>query len=96
MNKTLLKNYDDFQNLIDENTGILGWYGMTITMLDSYDDTRPEKYPCVAVWEIVDNDDGPCHLESEFVYLDDFVDLADFVNLDNFDEEDKQEEEEVR
>lgn len=81
MEKALLKSYNDFQYLIDENTGILGWYGRTDTMLDSSDDTRPEKYPCVAVWEIVNNDNGPCYLESEFVYLDDFVDLADFVNL---------------
>lgn len=72
MEKTLLKNYDDFQYLIAENTGVLSWYGRTVTMLDTSDDTRPTKYPCVAVWEIVNDDNGPCYLESEFVYLDDF------------------------
>lgn len=96
MNKTLLKNYDDFQDLIAEVIGVYEFYVKTVTRLDKDDTTRPRKYPCVAVWDIIDDDNGPSELVAEFVYLDDFVDLADFVNLDNFDEEDKQEEEEVR
>ena len=74
MEKTLLKNYDDFKSLIKENTGFLGFYGRTVTMLDSSDDTRPAKYPCVAVWDIEEDSNGPSYLESEFVYLDDFED----------------------
>jgi hypothetical protein len=72
MNITLLKSYDDFMHLINENTGDLGFYGRTDTMLDSSDDTRPTTYPCVAVWNIVENSNGPAHLESVFVYLNDF------------------------
>lgn len=72
MNITLLKSYDDFMNLINENTGNLGFYGRTVTMLDSSDDTRPTKYPCVAVWNIEEDSNGPSYLESVFVYPDDF------------------------
>jgi hypothetical protein len=32
----------------------------------------PERYPCVAVWGIRYNGDGPDELYGEFVYLDDF------------------------
>lgn len=71
MNKTLLKNYDDFQNLIAENTGNHHFYGRTITCLDMDDNTRPRQYPCVAVWDIVE-DSNRSYLEADFVYLDDF------------------------
>lgn len=94
MEKALLKSYDDFQYLIAETIGIYEFCGRIVTWLDRDDDNRPRKYPCVAVWDIVDDDNGPAELVAYFVYLDDFVDLSDFVNLDNFNEEDEQEEEE--
>ncbi len=73
MNKTLLKSVEDFKKLISENTGRLGFYGLTTTYLDP-DNPKcaPETYPCVIVWEIEDDDNGPSMLCGEFVYLSDF------------------------
>lgn len=67
MNKTLLKNKEEFEAFEEDNTGRLPFYGNTRSCLDN-----PEKYPCVLIWDIEDNSDGPSHLRGEFVYLDDF------------------------
>lgn len=73
MEKKLLKSIEDFRDFIKENTGMLGFYGYTTTHLDEKDDgCHPEKYPCIAVWEIIEHNNGPAHLCAEFVYPDDF------------------------
>ena len=68
MNKTLLHSYDSFISFVDDNTGIIPGRGNVVS--DFW--TGPEKYPCVAVWDIMYNGDGPDELHGEFVYLDDF------------------------
>lgn len=67
MNKILLTTKEEFEEFERNNTGRLPFYGNTSSCLDN-----PEKYPCVLVWDIEDNLDGPSHLRGEFVYLDDF------------------------
>lgn len=67
MNKILITSKEGFEAFEEDNTGRLPLYGNTSSYLD-----YPEKYPCVLVWDIEDNLDGPSHLRGEFVYLDDF------------------------
>ena len=69
MEKTLIKNKEEFDSFINENTGYIPGYGNVDT--DFW--TSPEKYPCVVVWRIRYDSDGPDRLYGEFVYLDDFV-----------------------
>jgi hypothetical protein len=33
---------------------------------------EPEKYPCVLVWKIEVDDNGPDYIDGEYVYLEDF------------------------
>ena len=68
MNKTLLNSYDSFISFVDDNTGIIPGHGNVVS--DFW--TGPERYPCVAVWGIRYNGDGPDELYGEFVYLNDF------------------------
>ena len=68
MNKILLNGYDSFVSFVDAHTGIIPGHGNVL-----YDfGTSPEKYPCVVVWGIRYDKDGPDELYGEFVYLDDF------------------------
>lgn len=68
MNKTLLNSYDDFASFVDAHTGIIPGHGN----VESYFWFNPEKYPCVVVWHIEYDGNGPDRLEGDFVYLDDF------------------------
>ena len=68
MNKTLLNSYDSFVSFVDAHTGIIPGHGNVVS--DFW--TSPEKYPCVAVWELRYDGGGPDELSGEFVYLDDF------------------------
>lgn len=68
MNKTLLYSYDSFVSFVDAHTGIIPGYGRVV----SYFCGSPEKYPCVVVWGIRYDGNGPDELYGEFVYLDDF------------------------
>lgn len=68
MNKTLLNSYDSFVSFVDAHTGYISGHGN----VESNFWFEPEKYPCVVVWEIVYDGDGPDELDGEFVYLDDF------------------------
>lgn len=68
MNKILLNNYDSFVSFVDANTGIIPGYGNIVS--DFWE--NPEKYPCICVWSIRYNENGPDRLYGEFVYLHDF------------------------
>lgn len=68
MNKTLLNSYDSFVSFVDAHTGIIPGHGN----VKSYFWSGPEKYPCVVVWHIEYDGDGPDRLDGDFVYLDDF------------------------
>lgn len=67
MEKILIKSKEEFKSFEKENSGYLGFYGNTISHLE-----EPEKYPCIIVWDIMDNPNGPCYLRGETVYLEDF------------------------
>lgn len=68
MNKTLLNGYDSFVSFVDAHTGKIPGHGN----VESDFWTSPEKYPCVVIWEIRYDGNGPDTLYGEFVYLDDF------------------------
>ena len=68
MDKILLKDYDSFASFVDAHTGIIPGHGKVVSGFW----TSPEKYPCVAVWEIRYDGNGPDELYGEFIYLDDF------------------------
>lgn len=68
MNKTLLNSYDEFVSFVDAHTGNIPGHGNVVS--DFW--TSPEKYPCVAVWGIRYDGNGPDELDGEFVYLNDF------------------------
>ena len=68
MNKILLNSYDSFVSFVDAHTGIIHGHERVVSdFLES-----PEKYPCVVIWEIRYDGNGPDALFGEFVYLDDF------------------------
>ena len=67
MYKTLLNTKEDLDSLIKDNTGWDGYYGNVVAWLDG-----PDKYPCVLMWEITDDPNGPAYIHGEYVYLDDF------------------------
>jgi hypothetical protein len=69
MDKTFLKSKEDFDSFVNENTGNIQGHGIVKRAFWF----EPEKYPCVAVWEIEYDGDGPDILRGEFVYLDDFT-----------------------
>ena len=68
MNKTLLNSYDSFASFVDTHTGMIAGYGNVVSNFWA----NPEKYPCVVVWAIRYNGDGPDELYGDFVYLNDF------------------------
>ena len=68
MDKALFNSEDEFNSFINENTGNIPGHG--IVARSSW--FEPEKYPCVAIWEIEYDGNGPDMLNGEFVYLDDF------------------------
>ena len=68
MNKTLINNYESFCSFIEAHTGIIPGHGNVAS--DFWN--SPEKYPCVVIWGIRYDGNGPDELYGEFVYLDDF------------------------
>ena len=68
MNKILLNSYDGFVSFVDAHTGNIPGHGNVVS--DFW--TSPEKYPCVVIWGIRYDGNGPDELYGEFVYLDDF------------------------
>jgi len=66
--KTLLSNKTDFDNFLSIYTGYYdSYHGNVISYL-----SEPEKYPCILVYEIRVDNNGPDYIDGEFVYLDDF------------------------
>lgn len=65
--KTLLSNKTDFNNFVSIYTGYDSLHGKVVSYL-----SEPEKYPCVLVYEIRVDDNGPDYIDGEFVYLEDF------------------------
>lgn len=73
MNKTLLKNSDDFIKLINENIDTKSFRCPVVTSLQlNKDGFCPKVYPCVCVWNVNEHGDYPAELVAEFVYLSDF------------------------
>lgn len=73
MNKTLINSYESFCSFIEAHTGIIPGHGnVTSDFWNS-----PEKYPCVVIWGIRYDGNGPDELYGEFVYLDDFENEVD-------------------
>lgn len=70
MNKTLLKSKEDFDSFVHSHTGLIQGHGN----VEAYFWFGPEKYPCVVVWHIEYDGNGPDRLDGDFVYLDDFED----------------------
>ena len=66
MRKKLLKSVEDFKSLEKANIGMTGM-GWTTSIAED-----PEQYPCVALWWVEDDSNGPAHFDAEYVYLDDF------------------------
>ena len=61
----------DFEYFINEDRHYGPPHGNVVCEVD-----EPEKYPCVLVYELRVDDNGPDYISGEYVYLDDF-------NLDN-------------
>lgn len=70
MKKILFKNKEEFDSFIDENTG-LDVSGHELVKKCCWTE-EPKKYPCIAIWEIPYNENGPDRLEYKLVYLEDF------------------------
>lgn len=70
MEKTLFNSKEEFDSFIDEHTGLNVPYHGTVKRW--FWEEEPKKYPCIAVWEIRYDGDGPDMLEYELVYPDDF------------------------
>jgi hypothetical protein len=67
MKKILLKSKEAFESFVEYNTGYQPGYGNVASWL-----SEPSEYPCVCVYDIQYNGNGPDMLEGDFVYLDDF------------------------
>lgn len=68
MIKELLNNATEFDIFIKTYTGNHNdGHGNVVSNL-----LEPEKYPCVLMWKIEIDNDGPDYIDGEYVYLDDF------------------------
>lgn len=65
--KTLISNKTDFDNFLLIWTGYDPYRGNVISAI-----VEPEEYPCVLLFEIKADDNGPDYIDGEFVYLNDF------------------------
>ena len=65
--KTLLSNKTDFDDFLSIHTGHDTFHGNVVSYID-----EPEKYPCVLVYEMKVDNDGPDYIDGEFAYNDDF------------------------
>jgi len=66
--KSLFEQKLDFENFVKIFTESKDLYHGKITSYLS----EPEKYPCVLVYEIKVDNNGPDYIDGEYVYLDDF------------------------
>ena len=68
MKKELLNNATEFDIFVKTHTGDhKDGHGNVISDL-----LKPEKYPCVLIWQIVVDNDFYDYIDGEYVYLDDF------------------------
>jgi hypothetical protein len=67
MYKTLLHNENDYKDMQDLNStnDIPKWFL-----------GKPDKYPCLALFEIRTSDNGWDYITGDFIYLDDFEDYV--------------------
>jgi len=66
--KTLFNQKFDFENFVKLYTKDRDpYHGKIVSQLE-----EPEKYPCVLVYEIKVDDNGPDYIDGEYVYLDNF------------------------
>jgi hypothetical protein len=77
MNKTLLRNKEDFQRFIEFNNHMGEKDAPKVRCLEN---KSPELYPCLVVHEIRYIDNGPDEVCYHFVYLSDFDDDEVFAN----------------
>lgn len=68
--KTILRNKTDFDNFILIHTRYDSYRGDIVSYL-----SEPEKYPCVLVYTIRYDDNGPDYIDGEYVYHNDFEKL---------------------
>jgi len=76
MEKILLKSKEAFETFIKLNTCDQKGYKNVSNWL-----SEPERYPCICIYDIRYNGNGPDDLDGDFVYLDDFEEYAG-MNLD--------------
>lgn len=67
MDKELLKSKEQFDCFVKSNIGYNSYFGDVVSWLK-----KPEKYPCVLMWYIEDDSNGPAHMDGDYVYLEDF------------------------
>jgi len=67
MEKQLLKSKEEFENFVNDQTGYVLYHGNVDSWID-----EPEKYPCIAVYDIEYDSNSCDHLVGDFVYPDDF------------------------
>lgn len=68
--KELFKNKNQFDLFISIYTGNHhDGHGNVVSNL-----SEPEKYPCVLLWKIEVDNNGPDYIDGDYVYLDDFED----------------------
>ena len=65
--KKLISNKTDFDNFLSIWTGYYPNRGNVISAIG-----EPKKYPCVLLFEIKVDDNGPDYIDGDYVYLDDF------------------------
>lgn len=89
MEKELLKSKEQFKKFVNDHTGYQSFYGETSSYLD-----EPDRYPCILMWDIWDDSNGPAQLCGDFVYPDDFdekvSDKSDVNKIYNFVKKDMQ------
>ena len=65
--KHFFSNKTDFDIFVSIHTEYNAFRGKVVSCL-----SEPEKYPCVLVYEIKVDNDGPDYIDGEYVYYDDF------------------------
>lgn len=71
MNKELVRSKEEYESFVHSYTGLISEHGTVESSFWS----EPEKYPCVVLWRIEYNSNGPDILDGDFVYLDDFEEI---------------------
>ena len=67
MDKVLLLSKEQLYAFEKAHTGYDSFHGNVVSDLDG-----PTEYPCLLLWEIVCDDNGPDYLTGDYVYKSDF------------------------